>query len=584
MSWETTANMPLAIVIIRDSRPTPWACHIFPTTMELYEDLGETAMDDRSVAPYDELNVLLVEDDVVDAEIVQRHLRRDRDSNFLFHRAERVSEALEVLETHEIDVVLLDLSLPDERGLNALDCIKNAEFDVPIVILTGMNDSETERQSIRRGAQDYLMKQELSRHNLVHAIRHAIERHQLTQQLQHANRLAESANQAKSAFLANMSHEIRTPLTAILGYSQILTLPESQTPPPERERLIKQIQKSGDHLLTLINDILDLSKIECGELQLELIPVSIPKIAAEVLEMMQHRADEKGLALKLQISDAFPNTVFSDPTRLRQILVNLVGNAVKFTETGVVRVACEYQPLSADTGAASIRVTDTGIGLNPRQISRLFQPFVQADSTTTRRFGGTGLGLAISMRLAKMFNGDISVSSSPGEGSEFVLAMNVKAARPDTRTVPDVPVVETQSLPDESNVLEGTRVLLAEDSKDNQLIVSFFLKNSGAIVDVVADGQQAVDAVLRNENQTYDAILMDMQMPVLDGYAAVKHLRQANVTIPIIALTAHALKGDRKKCIDVGCDEYLAKPIDRAELIRLIAKLQSAANLNELHA
>jgi signal transduction histidine kinase/ActR/RegA family two-component response regulator len=398
---------------------------------------------------------------------------------------------------------------------------------------------------------------------------------QRTAQLAQAQREAETASQAKSEFLANMSHEIRTPMTAILGFTDLL-IDEPGQPAKTREAL-STIKRNGEHLLQLINNILDLSKIEAGKLTVEQIPCPLPQLLAEIQSLMRVPADAKGLALHIDYRSPIPAAVRTDPTRLRQILINLVANAIKFTETGTVRLTTGFVP-----GPAPIMqfdVADSGIGLSPEQAARIFQPFVQADTSMTRKFGGTGLGLTISQRLAQMLGGDICVlSSRPNEGTCFRVtvatgpldgipllndpqaATLVAPCGPQSAAAPAAPL--------------NCRLLLAEDGPDNQRLIRLVLQKAGAAVTVVENGQLAVDAALQacDEGQPFDAVLMDMQMPVLDGYEATRTLRAAGYGGRIVALTAHAMAGDRDKCLDAGCDDYATKPIDREALVETVRR------------
>ncbi len=377
------------------------------------------------------------------------------------------------------------------------------------------------------------------------------------------------ADEAKSRFLANVSHEIRTPMTAILGFTDLLLDPSSTE--SDKLNAAQTIRRSGEHLMSLINDILDLSKIEQGKLQVERRKVSVPQILREVLELLDVRARERSLTLAVEIDGEIPETIESDPLRLRQILVNLVGNAIKFTEHGGVRIV-----VSADRDKQQItfRVIDTGIGMSPEQLERVFKPFTQADASTTRRFGGTGLGLTISRHLARLLGGDLIARSTPGAGSEFILTLatgpldGVQMIRTLPQSTCDPPPPGVPKVPR----LEG-RVLLVEDGPDNQRLFTYLLRKAGVEVDVAGDGRQGVEMALRarDEGRPYDLILMDMQMPVMDGYEATRHLRQAGYRRPIVAMTAHAMKGELDRCLEAGCDHYLSKPIRRDVFLREVA-------------
>ena len=385
---------------------------------------------------------------------------------------------------------------------------------------------------------------------------------------------AEAATQAKSEFLANMSHEIRTPMTAILGYSDVLL---GELEQESSRSAVYTIKRNGEHLLNVINDILDLSKIEAGKLAVEQISCSPVQVVAEVASLMRVRAQAKNLPLDIEYAGSIPESIHCDPIRLRQILINLIGNAIKFTETGRVRVLTRLIQSSDRPSWLQFDVIDTGIGMTQEQVLRLFKPFMQADSSTSRKFGGTGLGLSISKRLAKLLGGDILVSSTPGKGSTFSVTV-------ETGPLDDVQMLENpaeamaegrrEPKPNAvTDVKLDCRILLAEDGPDNQRLISFVLKKAGAQVTVAENGQEALEQVLaaKDAGRPFEVVLMDMQMPVMDGYTATQELRQAGYDGPIIALTANAMLGDDEKCREVGCDDYLTKPIDRTKFLPVIA-------------
>ncbi|MHB1036565.1 MAG: ATP-binding protein [Pirellulales bacterium] len=389
-----------------------------------------------------------------------------------------------------------------------------------------------------------------------------------------ARQQADSDCRSKGEFLANMSHEIRTPMTAILGFTEVLRREEHAAgASPECIEAIDTITRNGEHLLRLINDILDLSRIEAGRFEAEAVPCSPSQVMAEVQSLMQVPAGAKGLRLETECASPIPETIHSDPLRLRQILLNLVGNAIKFTEQGSIRLRVQLVHDGHAKPALRFDVVDTGIGMTSDQMVRLFRPFSQADQSTTRRFGGSGLGLAISQRLAQMLGGQITVQSKSGQGSVFSLAIPTGPLA-GVKMIQSLPVVTVTRAPDAVEPALDCRILLAEDGPDNQRLISFLLKKAGARVTVVENGQRAVEEAMSelDRGDPFDVILMDMQMPVLDGYEASTRLRRSGYTGTIVALTAHAMADDRAKCLEAGCDDYVTKPIDRAGLIKAIRR------------
>ena len=383
---------------------------------------------------------------------------------------------------------------------------------------------------------------------------------------------AESANEAKSAFLANMSHEIRTPLTAIIGFAE--TMQDLDQPIQERVEATETIIKNGRHLLQVINEILDLSKIESRRLELEILPTPVLDVVADVEALIIMSAHGKQLSLNVEYDYPIPRYIETDPTRFKQILLNLCSNAIKFTSTGGVRIRIGFE---AEKQLLRIAVMDTGIGIRQDKIYRLFTPFTQADSSTTRRFGGTGLGLYISKQLAEMLGGTVEIRSIEGMGTrvDITLATGV-AASDDLITCNEDAYATADSGQNktEAKSLRG-HILLAEDSIDNQRLVSLFVKKLGATITIANNGKSALEKALAGE---FDLVLMDMQMPIMDGIEATRLLRQSGYGGPIVALTANAFKEDREHCASAGCNDFLTKPIDRAAFHRVLQQYLPATD------
>jgi len=393
---------------------------------------------------------------------------------------------------------------------------------------------------------------------------------QLEISVERANLMAQEAavaDSAKSRFLANMSHEIRTPMNAIIGFSQVLADEELTE---EQKHFINIIRESAEHLLQLLNDILDFSKIEAGRLDLEIVDCSLEHVSAAIESLMRPSATEKGLEFEVVHHGRLPAQIHTDPVRLRQCLINLVNNAIKFTETGHVHVNVSLEE-SEDKPYIRFDVEDTGIGIPAEEMESIFEKFVQIDADSTRNYDGTGLGLAITKQLCELLGGKLSLRSEVGKGSVFslVIPANVDVTSQPLFVGYDVAgrVEQEPDMPEEGTFTG--RVLVAEDSPTNQMLVRLLLERLGLEVTLVEDGQDAVDQALA---QSFDLILMDIQMPNTNGYDATRTLRKKGLKTPIVALTALAMKGDRQKCMFAGCDDYLAKPLTREQLVQIVGK------------
>lgn len=517
-----------------------------------------------------EIRILLIEDNPGDYEIVRILISQINQSaisehwNFFADHLLSLSwvktqkSALQKLSESMFDLILVDLSLPDSVGMETLSEIIAAAPESPVIVLSGNSSGADTLEAARYGAQDYLVKGEITSDQLARSFRYAIERMKIR------NELTKASNY-KNQFLANMSHELRTPLTAILGFSEMMA--RGAVPADSSETALYAIIRNSRHLLSLIDDILDLAKIEVGKVSIELIQSPLEDILSEVDLLIQMKVKEVNVSYIVERAEDLPKFVYSDPVRVKQILLNIIGNAVKFSPKGRVKFITNFIPA---VDSIEFIIQDNGIGIPPEFLERVYQPFSQADLKNSRRFGGSGLGLAVSKQLVDLLGGTIKVESEVGKGTCFTITVpRISSVSDEILKVSNrSPITDVPKL---SNVellnLKG-RVLVVDDAPDNCELLKFLLRSTGLDVICVPGGKEAVDISKRSP---FDVVLMDIQMPGLDGYEATAQLRRDGFSGPIIALTARVGAGASEACLQAGCNAYIGKPFNQDELLQTLA-------------
>lgn len=521
--------------------------------------------------------LLIVDDDEDDFLLARDLLDEISRGPYQLDWAPSYEVGMEMLKQNAHDLCLMDYRLGSHDGIELVRQSQALGFTGPIILLTGMQQSDVDMLALEAGAVDYLVKDGLTAIQLARSIRYALARREMEQERVERLR-AEAENRSKSEFLAHLSHELRTPLSAILGFTELLLKMHTDN---DEQGYLRIIHRNGKHLLGLLNDILDLSKIEAGKLELEPQTVYLSSFITDIYFLMHGAAVDKNLQLRLEAPEPLPRTITTDPTRLRQILLNLLGNAIKFTDAGEVAFGVQ---IISDTDREQLRFTvkDTGIGICSEALESIFQPFVQSRESYSQPRAGTGLGLAISRQLVQRLGGDIKVTSTPGQGSEFVFTID-PGELTETDRAPFTLTFDITQTPSQETPQFSGRVLVVDDLRDIRMLIGHFVAMTGIEVDYASNGQEALQRIIATQEgnaAAYDLVLMDIHMPVMDGLQAARELRKTGFTQPLIALTAAHMKGDMDACLEAGFTAYLSKPVDQSQINACLTRFLSDPPLN----
>lgn len=517
----------------------------------------------------DLIRVLLIEDDEDDYFLTADYLSQCKEPRFDITWVTNSSEAVAAFRCKIFDICLLDYILGSENALDVLNVIKSKGISIPVVILTGQTDTKVDEMVMRAGAADYLNKSEIETPRFMRTMRYAMVRREIENERVERHKV-EQQNKAKDKFLAHLGHELRTPLTSILGYTELL-LDDANNEQIDNELSI--IHTNGKHLLSLLNDLLDMSRIMANKLELAPKDVDLAGFMTDVHSLMNLAAKDKGLRLSIDCQTPVPEVIRADPTRLRQVLINLISNAVKFTDAGKIEIVIDMLPATSQKNREMLRfqVIDSGIGMPPDKLDDIFHPFQQIEDVMRANHGGAGLGLAICRELVSKMEGDITVESSFGKGSTFAFTINPGDIASQPRELLNLSAPAARNTP-EMNLHVSGRVLIVDDLRELRRLTGHLVSQCHAQVAYAENGVKALEAVLiaEQEGHPFHLVLMDIHMPVMNGIDALKALRKHNCQTAVVAITAASRKGLRQSLLDEGFDGVLGKPIEKNALMEVL--------------
>jgi signal transduction histidine kinase len=539
--------------------------------------------DNMAFQPFEGIRILLIEDDEDDIWLIKHNLRDSGISPAAIHAVTRISEAKSFLASREVDVILLDLNVRDSMGSDTYLEIGEYLRNIPVIILSGVEDIEIARDAVKAGAQDYVAKRNLHVLEMAPIIRNAIERHRLFQELKESREKERQHSEFKSQFLARVSHEIRTPMNAVIGISDILLHSEELN--PEQRSLVNTLSACGKYLTSLISDFLDISKIESGKMELVKTRFDFHEMLLGIAGIFVGQAEKKGVAFETLIGPEVPKWVLGDPSRLRQVIANLVSNAIKFTDAGNIKIEVSSQEVKPKQFCFLIKIMDSGCGIEKQHLDQVFREFYQVQPVFSESTRSSGLGLTITKSLIELMGGSIGCESEVGKGSTFWFDVTLELTEEGTYNLPNDFSHKRKNFGIEAGhestqpAYRGVRALVVDDNLINLRVAARMLSILGCDVDSAIGAEEGLEYI---KHRSYDVVFMDCSMPNIDGVTATRMIRQTIEPpkyFPIVALTANGYDTNRQECLDAGMNDFICKPVTIEDLKEKLGKVLQYAPL-----